>query len=288
MTAPTTTAAPIVQARAVNFWFGTGELRKQILFDVSLELHPGEVVLLTGQSGSGKTTLLTLMGALRSLTAGSLRVFGQELLHASTPTQVQIRRRIGFIFQAHNLIPYLSALDNVRLALELSPAVTAHEGRQRAAELLTAVGLAERMHALPAQLSGGQKQRVAIARAMVNRPGLILADEPTSALDRATGREVIERLVALARERGMPIVVVTHDSRIFDVADRSIDLEDGRVLPSSARMPSGGTHERSRTLDAAAAPAESRLGRWSNAPPTEPSAPPPAPAPPPRRYEHIS
>ena len=155
-------------------------------------------------------------------------------------TQVQVRRRIGFIFQAHNLIPHLSALDNVRLALELHPEIGPAEGRERAAELLSAVGVGERMHAIPAKLSGGQKQRVAIARAMVNRPNLILADEPTSALDGKTGREVIERLVHLAREQRVPLLMVTHDSRIFDVADRSIDLEDGRLSSGRSTTLAGG------------------------------------------------
>lgn len=223
---------PVVRARGVNFWFGEGELRKQILFDVAFDVAPGEVVLLTGQSGSGKTTLLTLVGALRTLPDGSLRVLGCEMLHVNATERVGVRRRIGFIFQAHNLIPHLSALDNVRLALELYPEVGAVEGRKRAADLLDAVGVGERMHAVPANLSGGQKQRVAIARAMVNRPRLILADEPTSALDGKTGREVIDQLVRLTREQGVPLLMVTHDSRIFDVADRAIDLEDGRIASS--------------------------------------------------------
>ena len=220
----------VVRAHEVNYWYGEGELRKQILYDVTFAIDPGEVVLLTGQSGSGKTTLLTLIGALRTLPSGSLRVLGSELLQASSSVQIQTRRRIGFIFQAHNLIPYLSALDNVRLALELYPEISAREGRQRATELLVAVGLEHRLHAYPAKLSGGQKQRVAVARAMVHRPELILADEPTSALDSKTGREVIDKLVRLARDHNVPLLMVTHDSRIFDVADRSIDLEDGRVV----------------------------------------------------------
>ena len=231
---------PVVGARGVNFWFGEGELRKQILFDVEFDIHPGEVVLLTGQSGSGKTTLLTLVGALRTLTDGSLRVLGRELRGACVVAQREVRKRIGFIFQAHNLIPHLSALDNVRLALELYPEVGQAEGRERAADLLTAVGVGERMHAYPAKLSGGQKQRVAIARAMINRPSLILADEPTSALDGKTGREVIDRLVRLAREQGVPVLMVTHDSRLFGVSDRTIDMEDGRVAPVLEAAATGG------------------------------------------------
>jgi putative ABC transport system ATP-binding protein len=231
----------IVSARGVNFWFGEGDLRKQILFGVGFDVGPGEVVLLTGESGSGKTTLLTLIGALRTLPEGSLRVLGQELRNADRATQVRVRRRIGFIFQAHNLIPHLSALDNVRLALELHPDVGPGEGRERAAELLDAIGVGHRMNAYPAALSGGQKQRVAFARALVGRPDLILADEPTSALDGKTGREVIERLVELARSRGVPVLMVTHDSRIFDVADRTIHMEDGRVAldPAGAAVEVG-------------------------------------------------
>lgn len=221
---------PIVSARGVNFWFGEGELRKQILYDVTFDIRPGEVVLLRGQSGSGKTTLLTLIGALRTLPKGRLTVFGDELLKANVRAQVAVRRRIGFIFQAHNLIPHLSAFDNVRLALELRPEVGVTEGKERAAELLEAVGIAQRMTAYPAKLSGGQKQRVAIARSLVCGPELILADEPTSALDGKTGREVMEMLVQLARSKGVPLLVVTHDSRIFDLADRTIEMEDGRIV----------------------------------------------------------
>ncbi|MEZ6142395.1 MAG: ATP-binding cassette domain-containing protein [Zavarzinella sp.] len=224
---------PLIQARNVNFWFGAGELRKQILFDVNIEVHRGEIVLLTGPSGSGKTTLLTLIAALRTLRDGSLHVFGTELRDANTLTQVEIRKQIGFIFQAHNLLPHLSALQNVQLALELQPSVTVQEGIARATALLESVGLAAKIHSYPAKLSGGQKQRVAVARALVGHPKLILADEPTAALDGKSGREVVELLRGLAREQGVPILMVTHDSRIFDVADRTIHMEDGRVAVAS-------------------------------------------------------
>ena len=130
------------------------------------------------------------------------------------------------------MIPHLSAVDNVRLALELRPEVGPAEGRGRAADLLAAVGLVDRMHAYPAKLSGGQKQRVAVARALVGGPDLILADEPTSALDGKTGREVIDRLVELTRDRRVPLLMVTHDSRIFDVADRTVRMEDGKIAPA--------------------------------------------------------
>lgn len=225
----------VIRANEINFWFGTGELRRQILFDVSFNVYAGETVLLTGESGSGKTTLLTLIGALRTLHNGGLVVLGQELLDAAQRTQVAVRQRIGFIFQAHNLLSHLTALENVRLPLELQPEVTKAEGIERAAELLAAVGVEHRMHALPAKLSGGQRQRVAIARALIGQPDLILADEPTSALDSRTGREVIELLIELAQQRMVPLLMVSHDARIFDLADRSLHMEDGRLQSSVAK-----------------------------------------------------
>ena len=158
-----------------------------------------------------------------------MRVLGSELRDASNRELVAIRRRIGFIFQAHNLIPHLSALDNVRLALQLHPEIDSDAGKQRASELLEAVGIGPRMLAYPEKLSGGQKQRVAIARALVGGPELILADEPTSALDGKTGREIIEMLLGLARQQQLAVLMVTHDSRIFDMADRIMKIEDGRL-----------------------------------------------------------
>jgi len=225
---------PVISGHGINFWFGEGELKKQILFGVDLEIRKGEVVLLTGPSGSGKTTLLTLIAALRTLKDGSLKVFGKELQDADKSLQVLIRKQIGFIFQAHNLLAHLTAVDNVRLALELQPDIGAAEGKERAINLLKAVGLDGRLFAYPAKLSGGQKQRVAIARALVGQPRLILADEPTAALDSKTGREVVEILQGLAKEQGVPILMVTHDNRILDIADRTIHMEDGRIAQELA------------------------------------------------------
>lgn len=222
-------AAPIVTGAGINFSFGLGELRKQILFDVQFEIQPGEVVLLMGPSGSGKTTLLTLIAGLRTLQEGQLNVLGHSLAGASRPELLALRRKIGFIFQAHNLLPYLTALQNVQMMFDLHPEVTPAEGRERAVEILEQVGLGERMHYYISKLSGGQRQRVAVARALVCNPEIVLADEPTAALDGASGREVVNLLQSLAREHRRPILMVTHDARVVDIADRIITMQDGRL-----------------------------------------------------------
>ena len=173
----------VISGKEIGFFFGQGELRKQILFDVSLEIQPGEIVLLTGPSGSGKTTLLTLIAGLRTMQQGSLTVLGHQLQKASQQTLLNLRRQIGFIFQAHNLLSYLTALQNVQMMFELQEGVSAKEGKERALEMLKQVGLETRVSYPVSRLSGGQKQRVAIARALVCGPQLVLADEPTAALD---------------------------------------------------------------------------------------------------------
>nr|WP_041699949.1 DevA family ABC transporter ATP-binding protein [Pseudanabaena sp. PCC 7367] len=217
----------IVKIRHLNFWFGVGNISKQALFDISLDLPKGQIVIMTGPSGSGKTTLLSLIGGLRSVHDGSLRVLGKELVGLSKAQLVQIRRNIGFIFQAHNLFESLSAYQNVSMAIELTKDVG--RKRQLAEEVLTAVGLGDRVDYKPNALSGGQKQRVAIARALVNRPKLILADEPTAALDKKTGRDVVTLMQKLTKEDGCTVLMVTHDNRILDVADRIINLVDGNL-----------------------------------------------------------
>lgn len=216
-----------VQIQQLNFYFGSGELRKQVLFDISLDLPKGQIVILTGPSGSGKTTLLTLMGALRTLQEGSLRVMGQELVGMNNAKLVQVRRGIGFIFQAHNLFESLTASQNIEMAVELTGQF--HSKRAQAIDILSKLGLEERADYKPKSLSGGQKQRVAIARALVNHPKIILADEPTAALDKKSGRDVVNLLHKLSREEGSTVLMVTHDNRILDVADRIINLVDGRL-----------------------------------------------------------
>jgi putative ABC transport system ATP-binding protein len=219
----------IVKISNLNFSFGEGSLKKQILFDVNLEIEKGEVVLMTGPSGSGKTTLLTLIGALRSPQEGSLQVLDAELSGADEKKMVLIRRNIGYIFQAHNLLKSLTARQNVMMSLELHSGFSPKEASERAAEMLQAVDLTEHIDKIPDQLSGGQKQRVAIARALAANPKLVLADEPTAALDSKSGRIIVEILQRLAREQGCSILLVTHDNRILDIADRIVNMEDGRL-----------------------------------------------------------
>ena len=226
-----------VEIRGLSYAYGSGELARPVLRGVDLAVGPGEIVLLTGPSGSGKTTLLTLIGALRAMQEGSCRVLGQELAGAKEAGRVLLRRRIGFIFQQHNLLGFLTARQNVAMALELDPATDEAGRLARAGRMLEAVGLGDRTESKPAQLSGGQRQRVAVARALAGEPGLILADEPTAALDKQSGGEVVRLLRELAKQRGVPILLVTHDPRILDIADRIVAMEDGRILPTEKADP---------------------------------------------------
>jgi putative ABC transport system ATP-binding protein len=216
-----------VQIRHLNYYFGQGELRKQALFDISLDFPRGQIAIITGPSGSGKTTFLSLIGALRTLHEGSLKVMGRELVGMSNSQLVEVRRGIGFIFQAHNLFESLTASQNVEMAVELMGGFGSK--RAQAIAVLKQLGLENRVDYKPNSLSGGQKQRVAIARALVNQPQLILADEPTAALDKQSGRDVVNLMQQLAREQQCTILMVTHDNRILDVADRIINLVDGHL-----------------------------------------------------------
>lgn len=220
---------PVIAIRQVNHYFGAAEQLKQVLYDITLDIYSGEIVIMTGPSGSGKTTLLTLMGGLRSVQIGSLQFLGQEFHNATKEQLVQARRHAGYIFQAHNLHGSLTALQNVRMGLEVHSQYSPTQMDQLAAEMLAQVGLGEHLHKYPEHLSGGQKQRVAIARALVSKPQLLLADEPTAALDSVTGRDVVTLMQRLAKDQGCTIVLVTHDNRILDVADRIVQMEDGRL-----------------------------------------------------------
>lgn len=220
-------AAPI-QIKNVSYSFGKGELRKQVLFDVTTEVAAGEIVILTGPSGSGKTTLLTLIGALRTCQAGSVKVIDKDLTNASGGDLVRVRRKIGYIFQQHNLLNSLSVAENVQMALNLSGR-RPRKDWQRIEAILDHVGMTEHIHKRPDQLSGGQMQRIGVARALVHHPSIILADEPTASLDKETGRDVMQLIQRLAKEEGAAAVLVTHDNRILDIADRILHLEDGRI-----------------------------------------------------------
>ena len=219
-----------VDASGLTHRFGDGEAAKTVLYALDLAVDAGEVVLLTGPSGSGKTTLLTLIGGLRAVQEGSCLVLGTELAEADEASRVALRRRIGFIFQNHNLLGFLTAAQNVAMALEVEPLIPEPERLARARGMLEAVGIGEKAEAYPATLSGGQRQRVAIARALAHDPGLILADEPTAALDGRTGHETMSLLQRLAKEQGRTVFIVTHDPRIHDIADRVVSMEDGRIV----------------------------------------------------------
>jgi len=226
---------PALRARGLAKAFGQGQARTVALDDVSLDVRPGELVLLMGPSGSGKTTLLSILGCILRPDAGSLSVRGREAVGLSEKALCRLRlEHIGFVFQNYNLFPTLRAVENVMVALDL-----AGEPKARARELaslaMDSVGLADKLESWPADLSGGQKQRLAIARALAGDPQIILADEPTAALDSVNGRLVIGLLHDLARLRGRSVVVVTHDNRIFDFADRIVRIEDGRLSETEAQ-----------------------------------------------------
>ncbi|MBZ8179590.1 DevA family ABC transporter ATP-binding protein [Oscillatoria salina] len=227
---------PVIAIANLNHYFGSGHLRKQVLFDINLAIYPGEIVIMTGPSGSGKTTLLSLIGGLRTAQSGSLKVVGEELCQAKENKLVKARRNNGYIFQAHNLHGSLTALQNVQMGLEVHGTFSKQERYQQAAEMLKQVGLGDRINYYPADLSGGQKQRVAIARALVTHPKILLADEPTAALDKKSGRDVVDLMHNLAKEQGCTILLVTHDNRILDLADRIIYLEDGRLCKRSPEI----------------------------------------------------
>lgn len=221
---------PVISICDINHFFGKGNLRKQILFNINLDIHAGEIVILTGPSGSGKTTLLSLIGGLRSCQHGSLKVIGQELCGASQHQLIKIRRQIGYIFQSYNLLDSLTARQNVEMSLELHNHLSWKAKQAKAVRILEAVGLGNCLNYYPENLSGGQKQRVAIARALVANPKIILADEPTASLDKQSGRDVVELMQSLAQEQGCTILLVTHDNRILDIAHRILHMEDGYLI----------------------------------------------------------
>ena len=219
-----------ITTRGLNHFFGTGDARKQAIFDIDLDIERGSLTVLMGPSGSGKTTLLTLIGCLREVKDGEVRVLGHNLNNAQEGVLVGLRRRLGFIFQAHNLHESLTATQNVLMGLQVHGGGNAAKQRAAAHHILNLLGLEDRRDYLPGNLSGGQKQRVAVARALVSNPEIILADEPTAALDKESGHNVVQMLKSLGKARGTTTVMVTHDPRILEMADRIITLEDGRTI----------------------------------------------------------
>jgi putative ABC transport system ATP-binding protein len=220
---------PAIAARGVGMSFQSGADCYQALKHIDLELQSGEIQLLMGPSGSGKTTLLSILAGILTPTEGDVYLLGQKITGMSRSQLARFRlEHIGFIFQGFNLFPALTALENVEVALTVK-GIRKHTAANQARSLLEQVGLAEKANQLPRDLSGGQKQRVAIARALGGDPKLIMADEPTAALDSQTGHAVIELLHRLAKEQNRSVLMVTHDARIIDFADRVVNLEDGAL-----------------------------------------------------------
>ncbi|HEU5481279.1 MAG TPA: ATP-binding cassette domain-containing protein [Candidatus Tumulicola sp.] len=226
--------SPVVTDRAIEVRGVTFSFTREgppTLIDIDMDVNPGEIVILTGPSGAGKTTLMTLVGALRTIQSGSIRVFHEELAGLSARGQREIRKRIGFIFQDHNLFDALTTFDTLNLAMKLcDPIPPRAEILRRARTLLTSLGIGDYLHSRPHEMSTGQKQRVAIARALIHRPRIILADEPTASLDRDTTNAVLSVLRRRANEDGVTILMVTHDTLLFDQVDRVVTMAEGRIL----------------------------------------------------------
>ncbi len=220
-----------IETQAITKVYGSGNTEVVAMRDASMQVRRGEVVALLGPSGSGKSTFLTAVGLINPPTSGRVFIGGQLTLdgpHARTNLRTYRRRHIGFIFQKSNLIPFLTAIENVQIALELNGR-SPRAARKRAMELLDYLGVADRAVSLPSMLSGGQQQRVAVARALANHPSVILADEPTAALDSQRGRQVMELFARVAHEQGAGVIVVTHDHRALDLFDTIYEMEDGRM-----------------------------------------------------------
>jgi len=219
-----------VEVRNLAKTYGSGNTAYQALKGVDFVASPGEFVMLSGPSGSGKTTLLSVLGCVLTATSGEVKLLGEDISHAKEKDLPRLRLSyIGFVFQSHNLIDALSASDNIAMLLELR-GTSRRDAKREAGRLLESVGLADKIDSKPRDLSGGQRQRVAIARALAGSPPILLADEPTAALDAHNGAAVTELLRTLAKEHGHTVIVVTHDARIFHLADRIVHIEDGLIV----------------------------------------------------------
>lgn len=219
----------LVQARGVVKSFGEGETRIPVLKGVDLNVAHGEVLLLVGPSGSGKTTLLSVIAGILESDEGEVRILGESILELSASEKTKFRRdHLGFIFQQYHLLPTLTAVENAAVPL-LIRGVAKHEALAQAEKILGSMGMGERLAALPTRLSGGEQQRVAIARALVSDPQLLLCDEPTANLDGETGHRIVQQLHDIGKQRDRGVIIVTHDTRIFEFGDRIVHMEDGRV-----------------------------------------------------------
>ena len=219
-----------VHCRGITKAFGAGEAQVQALRGIDLEVYPGELLMLVGPSGCGKTTLISVIAGILDQDDGECALYGQDLQQFSQNERVVYRgKNVGFVFQLFNLVPTLTAAENTAIPLLIN-GIKMDAAVARAKELLRDVGLGGREDALPKQLSGGQQQRVAIARALVHNPRLVVCDEPTSALDHQTGRRVMEALKSLAVSQDRALIIVTHDARIFEFADRIAHMDDGRIV----------------------------------------------------------
>ena len=220
----------LIKADNLTYEYGMGDIVQRVLKGASLSVASGEFVILAGPSGSGKSTLLTLIGALRGCQDGALSVIGKDIRVSNDEEMRLIRRNIGYVFQQHNLLGFLTAVQNVEMTMEMFPEIPDSQKRELAIDMLAKVGLEKHLHHYPSQLSVGQKQRVSIARSLVHQPKLILADEPTASLDKTSGIQVVELLHSMVKNMGCGALVVTHDNRIFDYADRILHIEDGVVM----------------------------------------------------------
>ncbi|HNQ92887.1 MAG TPA: ATP-binding cassette domain-containing protein [Alphaproteobacteria bacterium] len=221
----------LIHARDVRYRYGEGDISQYVLKGADLSVRSGEFVILAGPSGSGKSTFLSLIGALRKGQEGYIEVASHDLLNCHEHEMRDIRRKIGFVFQQHNLLNFLTASQNVEMVLEMfNGRFDEQHRKEKAREVLEKVGLGKQVDYYPRQLSVGQKQRVAIARSLVHQPKIILADEPTASLDGKTGVQVVEMLHHMVKTQGCGALVVTHDNRIFDYADRILHIEDGVIM----------------------------------------------------------
>jgi putative ABC transport system ATP-binding protein len=235
-------AMQAVETHDIAMEFGKGQMATRVLHDINVTVELGRLTMLVGPSGCGKTTLLSIMSGTLRPTGGDVDVMGQRITRMTDGAKVKFRRRaIGFIFQQYNLLPSLTAAENAAAPL-VADGMPLGRAARKAAEVLEGLGMAPHVNKLPRQLSGGQQQRIAIARAVVHAPALIVCDEPTAALDAQTGHTVMELLKTASADPGRAVLVVTHDNRIYDFADRIVSMEDGRIVGDTASTAKGFAH----------------------------------------------